>query len=334
MADEKYDGFSPPHHTHNSEPKTSELVHTGKSAGKNSKWMYAGIVVAFIIGFLVSAPITGYMTGMGSPNQTAASIVSYINTNLAQGGTASLVSAGEVSGIYKITISYLGNEIPVYSTKDGKFFITGVMDTGEEISSGVEEPANTPKTDRPDVNLFVMSQCPYGVQAEGVMEPIVELLGNKINFGLKFIASGTAASGFSSLHGQPEVDEDIRQACIIKHYPEKLFSYLSCANADYRNIGSVWENCSASAGIDTEKIKTCFNGDEGKTLLAENIKLADKFGVGGSPTLMINNITYNGARSAEAFKQAICSAFNTPPAECSQTINATASSAPVTGGCG
>ena len=37
--------------------------------------------------------------------------------------------------------------------------------------------------------------------------------------------------------------------------------------------------------------------------------------IGGSPTLMINGVTYRGARTAEGYKQAICSAFEEVPEE-------------------
>lgn len=60
--------------------------------------------------------------------------------------------------------------------------------------------------------------------------------------------------------------------------------------------------------------------------------LAGQYGVSGSPTLIINGVLYNGARTADAYKQAICSAFNNAPAECSETLSATGAS--VSGGCG
>jgi hypothetical protein len=48
------------------------------------------------------------------------------------------------------------------------------------------------------------------------------------------------------------------------------------------------------------------------------------YGVGGSPTVVINGVNvggFGGSRTPETLKQAVCSAFNTPPAECEQELS-------------
>ena len=72
---------------------------------------------------------------------------------------------------------------------------------------------------KPDVELFVMSYCPYGVQAEQELLPFLETYGDTIDFKLRFIigkeeTSAEDASGdirFTSLHGEPELMENKRQ---------------------------------------------------------------------------------------------------------------------------
>jgi len=293
-----------------------------KKGGK--KWIYVTIfLVAFFIGFFLSAQFTGYFTYAKSPSEIGKEIVDYINTNLVENGGVGLVSVEEESGLYKITTSYLGREIPVYATKDGKFLITinGMIDMTEELPE-TPQTGEIPKTDKPTVDLFVMSQCPFGVQAETNIKPVVELLGDKIDFNLYFIARKTG-DGFSSLHGEEEVNEDLRQVCIMQYYPEKFWDYLECVDKDYRNIGSVWENCAEDVGIDTDIIKTCAEGDEGETLLSDNIAVGNSKGISASPTLLINGVMYSGSRTPEAFKSAICSAFTTEPEECSTVLNST-----------
>ena len=51
-----------------------------------------------------------------------------------------------------------------------------------------------------------------------------------------------------------------------------------------------------------------------------------------SPTLVINGVEYNGARTPEGYKQAICNSFETAPAECSTVLSAVSTA--VSGGCG
>jgi len=169
-----------------------------------------------------------------------------------------------------------------------------------------------------------MSQCPFGTIAETAINPVLDLLGDEFDFTLFFIANENPDGTFKSLHGQPEVDEDIRQLCAVKYYPDTYMDYISCINEDYKNLP--WESCSK----DMPKIKECFD-DEGKDLLSENIKEANKLGVGGSPTLIINDVTPQIARTPEAYKKAICEAFESAPEECEQILSTAGTQA--TGSC-
>ncbi len=179
------------------------------------------------------------------------------------------------------------------------------------------------RTDSPgQIDLFVMSQCPYGVAAENAMK---ELFTNfptlKVN--INFIANDNGDGTFSSLHGQAEVDENIRQLCIIKNAPTKYWTYLDCFNKDYRNAATTSDACLKTAGIDAAIIKTCATGTEGKTLLSENIKTANTLGIGASPTLMINNrYEESWGGSSQGIKSAFCK-YNQGLTGCENTLSST-----------
>ena len=125
---------------------------------------------------------------------------------------------------------------------------------------------------KPTLNLFVMSQCPFGVSAEQALKPVTDLFGDKIDFQLDYIVSETAPGIFSSLHYQPETDENIRQLCAKKLDAEKYMDYIACQNEDYKNVGSNWEKCATEAGINKVALKTCSEGTEGKALLSASAK--------------------------------------------------------------
>ncbi|HII14859.1 MAG TPA: hypothetical protein HA362_00945 [Nanoarchaeota archaeon] len=186
---------------------------------------------------------------------------------------------------------------------------------------------------KPTVNLFVMSQCPYGVQAEDALKPVLDALGTIIEFRLNYIASASG-DGFQSLHGQAEVDEDIRQVCAAKIAPNKYLNYIACQNKDAKNVGSNWEKCAVESGIDKSALKACAEGPEGKGLLSASIKQANLFGATGSPTINIDGEDYGGARTASAMQAAICAAFDgVKPEGCKAVFTDAAVAAP-TGGCG
>jgi len=147
-------------------------------------------------------------------------------------------------------------------------------------------------------------------------------------------ANQKADGTFSSLHGQAEVDEDLRQVCAAKYAPATYMDYVVCRNKDYRS--NEWQACATEAKLNVTAIKACSEGAEGKAILAENIKLADELGVGGSPTIKINSGAYNGQRTAAGMLSGICAAFNTAPAECSQALGASATQTAEVpaGGCG
>ena len=186
-----------------------------------------------------------------------------------------------------------------------------------------------------------MSFCPYGIQAENAMKPVVDLLGSKADIQVRFIANvgGTTPDTVQSLHGAPEAQEDFRQACIMKYYDQKTFwKYLMTINANcsskYRDATAYetcWKDAAKAAGIDTSKIDTCSKGAEGVSLLKADADLSSSKGVSGSPTLLINGVRYSGARTSDAFKEGICNAFNTKPSECSQQLSTTGTAA--SGGC-
>jgi predicted DsbA family dithiol-disulfide isomerase len=186
------------------------------------------------------------------------------------------------------------------------------------------------------LDLFVMSQCPYGAMAEQNLAEVLSLFGSSINFTLRFIADETSPGAFTSMHGNAEVEEDLRQVCAIKYSPDKYFNYVLCIDKNYSKAGSIWESCASQTGLDVEKIRACYSGEEGKKLLSENIKLTNELGIGSSPTFLINGKQQvGGAMPANTIKDNICKA-NVGLAGCEKTLSggsATGAAIPA-GGCG
>jgi len=326
---------------------------TTKIVNKNI-WRYTTISLLVIVVLLVavfmwpnnSKGITGG-TLMTNSNDIANKTVDFLNKNIITGDSkASIDSTSEMSGILNITVLYQERQIPIYATSDGKFLILpggGLIDMTQPLPTEEptqEQPQEVPKTDKPIAQLFVMAFCPYGIQAENIMKPVVNLLGSKTDIQVRFIANvgGTTPDSVSSLHGAPEAQEDLRQVCIIKYYDQKTYwNYLMTINSvcsskynDATAYDACWKDAAKQAGIDATKIDTCSKG-EGVSLLKADDELSSSKGVSGSPTLIINGVTYSGSRTPDAYKEAICNAFTTVPSECSQQLSTEGSAA--SGGC-
>lgn len=167
------------------------------------------------------------------------------------------------------------------------------------------------------LDFYVMSQCPYGTQVEDGIAPVLEKLGDSVDFNLNFIATESADGSFTSLHGQTEVDGNIVQLCAIEHEPDKYMDMIVCMNKDARSIPANWVGCAGENDLNVNKIKTCFEGDEGKQLLSESVVETQAVGATGSPTIYLNDQPYAGGRSEADLFRALCSAFEEAPDACS-----------------
>ncbi len=183
------------------------------------------------------------------------------------------------------------------------------------------------KLEKPTVEVFVMSHCPYGTQIEKGIIPVVELLGDKIDFEVKFCNY--------AMHGETEVNEELSQYCIQKEQNSKYLDYLTC----FLN-SSDSEACINAAGVDKDALATCISAADEEFKVSENLEdeskwlngrfpvvnlnaeAVDKYGISGSPGLVINGVVASSGRDSASLLDAVCVGFKDEPAECSQEISA------------
>jgi len=260
-----------------------------------------------------------------SPQEAAEKAISFINQNILQGMTASLLDTAEENEVFKIHFGIEDQEYDSYVTRNGKLLFVDAIDL-DSTSEEEETTQDIPKRDRPDVKLFVMSYCPYGLQAQKMFLPVYDLLKDKADMGIYFVDY--------IMHEKDEIDENLNQYCIQKEQKEKFSNYLSC----FVESGES-EKCLSEANIDRGKLIACISStDEEYNITAQyndqntwvnarfpkfdiHSDLNEQYGVQGSPTVVINDTVVNvSPRSPEKFKSVICQAFNVEPEECSQTL--------------
>ena len=187
--------------------------------------------------------------------------------------------------------------------------MTGCQSQGgsEKAPDKVEKAAAAAPAKAPTFEMYVMSQCPYGVQVMNAIAPVKEQLGAGVNVKIGYIGDGAAGS-FKSLHGPGEVKGDIAQLCAAKQAPDKYLSMIVCQNQNARAVDTNWKECADKAGIDTAKLETCLNGDEGQQLLVAAFAEAKQRGAQGSPTMFLDGKPYDGGRKSKDFLKAVCKA--------------------------
>jgi hypothetical protein len=266
--------------------------------------------------------------------------IEYVNANmLSEGITADFKDVKSENGMYAFKLTVQGKDYAAYVTKDGALFFAEGIPQAIVLDKKLEEAkaaAEVVKSDKPDVKVFVMSYCPYGLQAQKMYLPVYDLLKDKAALGIYFVNY--------AMHGKKEIDENLRQYCIQKEQGDKTADYLKCFTASTAGADGTAEfaKCLTSAKVDQVKLKACVAATDkefkvtadynDKTTwvsgqfpkFAINDDLNTKYGVQGSPTIVINDSDASGsltARSPEAFKKLICAAFNNQPEECNTALS-------------
>jgi hypothetical protein len=336
---------------HKTEHKTKEKKVKMRISTGNMSFFTVGLIIGLVIGLSM-------MNMLNQKNELTAEeagekAVNFISENLLTPGIkAELVSAEEIggTGIYKISINLSSGSISQiaesYVTKDGSYlFPTGIPMTGafaeklkksreeseeEKKKENVKEESIT-KSEKPEMKLFIMSHCPFGLQALKAYLPVYKLLKDKADMKIHFVSY--------IMHGKEELDENMRIYCIQKEQEDKLYDYLSCFVKD-----GDWETCLDEAGVDENKLESCIEAtdeeynitgmyNDRSTWSAGRFPkfpidedLNKLYGVRGSPTIVINGKITSVTRSPQGFLEAICSAFITPPEECNQTLSSSIAS--------
>lgn len=280
-----------------------------------------------------------------NPEQAKTLATDFINKNLMQPGTEATVETPVLEGgLYKVKVGLPGGRsVDAYMTIDGKQFFPQAISmaefgkekaepTDEKAESG-EPAASKPvtKSAKPKVEAFVMSHCPYGTQIEKGLIPAVKALGNAVDFKIRFVSY--------AMHGKKELDEQLNQYCIQAEQNSKYFDYLTCFLKD-----SQTDSCLKSAKIDEGKLKKCITASDKKFSITKNFEdkstwqgqfppfntdkeLNEKYGVQGSPTLVINGGLSEAGRDSASLLKAMCDAMDKPAKGCSAKLSS-ASPAP------
>lgn len=302
---------------------------TGKM--RENPWVVATVAlgllsIVLLIGNLsnpTGSVITGGVVGINSITDSLEQF-----TDIQTQGQGILLEVNDYNDyLYEAIIDFQDQEIPVYVTKDAEYLVQGLIPLDQLINIPEIEETTTeiPKSDKPINNLYIWSYCPYGVTALAPFSQVAKLLENYAEFNVVLYYAG---------HGDFEVQQNKIQACIQELEIENYWDYAQSF------AETIYEKCYGDAdcdldesvalmnslNIDSDKVLDCVN-EKGEQLLEEHFNKAKELGVTGSPTLLINDIASTASRTAEAYKNDICSAFNNAPEECSETLSSTGTTA-------
>lgn len=322
MEEKKEAEKHPAHHEHHEEHHEVKIDNNPDKINfskiKKNPWMPASL----ILGIVVIILLIMMFTGNGISGKTVSGTIAGNNVlefAKSQGLEASILSVADKGVFYQIDLSMNNQKFPVYVTKDGESMATGLIpltakaaaNTNTNPTQTSQPPQDVPKSDKPKIELFVMTHCPYGTQAEKGIIPAFKALGTKADTKIRFV--------HYFMHGEKEELETYNQVCIREEQSGKYLAYLECFLEDGDS-----PRCIKKTGIEQTKLNACLANDnkKAKEYYEVDKKLSNDYGVQGSPTLIINGGEASGGRDSASYLKSICSAFNTAPTdECGKQLS-------------
>lgn len=163
---------------------------------------------------------------------------------------------------------------------------------------------------RPVYDLYIMSMCPYGLEAlTGFME-FVEAFPD-VEWNLWFIGDVDSDTVFNSLHGENEVNDEMVWCAVKELYPDIWKEFLRIRSGSYSSTESILNNFN----IDQEKIDSWIKSNGKKVLHAHYLR-SIRQNINASPTLLVNNYPYRDKISKSRLGKVHCNMLPDASAFC------------------
>ena len=106
---------------------------------RNNPWIVSTIFLAVVLIVVIVWTSVDSGTGEIVSTETAGqNVVNFINSNPSLDGQVNIVSSEQEGSLYKVTLNFQGQDVPVYTTMDGKFLISNVVPLEENTQNAQE----------------------------------------------------------------------------------------------------------------------------------------------------------------------------------------------------
>lgn len=163
------------------------------------------------------------------------------------------------------------------------------------VAGDLEEKAGAPVYD-----LYIMSQCPYGLQALGEFIPFVERF-DGLEWAVWFVGSIDSDSSLSSLHGSQEVRDEQTWLAVQALYPDMWPEFLRLVALQGVSTKSAVDDM----GLDSAALGRWVERS-GERELRTHYARSTRLGVDASPTLLVRNTPVQHRITAERLAWGAC----------------------------
>lgn len=245
-------------------------------------------------------------------------------------------SIKEQSGVYEFEFTLnLDDKNPQkytsYITRDGKImFQSGIKLNllaqqeikGEQTQKKDLTCNDLSKSEAPRLTAYIVSNCPYGLQMQRLFKKALAEL-PQISPYLEVRYIGSIAEGkITSMHGEKEAQENLRQICLREEQKDKYWDYVSC----YMQEGKT-ESCLNSTKVNMVSLNSCLaDKNKGLKYAQVDFDLVNKLNIGSSPTLVLGDTQIVsefgfGGRVTNAVKEILCCASKEKPEFCQKELS-------------
>lgn len=320
------------------EPAT-ELKEAASSTFRDNPWIVSTIVLGVIlVGFVIFSLSGKGITGDVISEESAANnLISFIKSR-SQGvpPEVNIVSVERDGQLYKITIDYQGQNIPVYVSVDGKYLIADPIPLNQQMPLGannqqesggivnvqigdspVKGDANAPVT----IVEFSDFECPFCARFFEETLPLIRE--NYINTGkVKFVYKDFPLNIHENAQKAAEAARCVREqrgddGFWLMH--DKLYK-----NQDKLSLEN-FKKWAREIGVSGAKFDKCLEDGTYADEVKEDFEYGQELGVRGTPAFFINGKLVSGAQPYSVFEQMINAELGTASTSSSPAATATGS---------
>lgn len=289
---------------------------------RTNPWMVSTFVlgILFLIALFVATTGSSSITGdVVSSEEVGQKVLTALNAQT--GGGVTLGSVAQEGGLYKVTVSYQGDSVPVYATLDGTklAFQVIALDGSDSVPNAV--PGDAPSDEPVVLDEAQLKNAPFKGQANAPVTlvvfsdfecPFCERFYSDAykQVNEQYVTSGKVKIVFMQfpLSFHPEAQKAAEASLCVQAQKgnegfwkmhDKLFE--NQADLSVEN----YKKWARELGVDGPRFDRCLDNGEFEARVNAELAYGQSLGVSGTPSSFVNGVPLVGAQPFSAFKQVI-----------------------------
>jgi protein-disulfide isomerase len=285
---------------------------------RKNPWIAATVLLAIVVIVMAfSRGGEGISGNVISTDEAGNQLVSFLNS---QGkGEVELVSTVQEGFLYKTIVKFQGQDIPVYTTLDGKYVIPQIIPLSGAVVQQQPQPqenleveiGDSPVKGSKGANVTIVEfsdyQCPFcGKFFEETLSQIDKdyIKTGKVKLVFKDFPLDFHEEAQKAAEAARCVREQIGDLGYYRMH-DKMFS-----NQDKLSVEN-YKKWARELDVDGKKFDSCLDTGKYEDAVKEDLAYGQELGVSGTPAFFVNGKLIEGAQPYSVFKQIIDSELNT-----------------------